>query len=145
MILTSLSDHVTGRRIPISFRIRVAFFLYGLISLAATLYVFLAVNNATTLDLVYEILFPTSVISCAWMVYKPQIGAGSLFLAPLFLGSFVRVLDIWYNYAQSNITLAIATLGSIGWSFLLVSISYIDLLESRIYHRLVNYIEQEAN
>jgi len=33
---------------------------------------------------------------------------------------------------------------SAAWSFLLISIALVDLLESRIYHRMVTYIEQEA-
>lgn len=142
MILSTFSDHF---QLSISVRLRVIFVFYGLVSAAAAALAFTKGNMVTDFDFVYQLIFPIAVLSCFAMAIHPEIGNGSLYLLPLFLGSFIRVTDLWVNYFQEDISLETATRGSIGWTFLLISIAYVDLLESRIYHRMVNYIEQEAN
>lgn len=144
MILSTAADHF---KVPISIaaRIRLVFFFYGLISLAAFALNYTRPSNAVDFEIVYLILLPVGTISCFVMVCRPAIGSGSLFLLPLFVGSSIRIVDFWWNYFEGDIPLEVATRGSVGWSFLLVSIAYVDLLESRIYHRMVNYIEQETD
>lgn len=143
MILSTAAD---AFKLPISIagRIRLVFLFYALISVAAAVLVYVAPNPGTSFDIVYKILFPIGVISCLAMAWRPTIGDGSLYLLPLFVGSCVRVADFWFNYLSDDLSLEVVTRASVGWSFLLVSIAYVDLLESRIYHRMVNYIEQKS-
>lgn len=144
MILSTAAD---AFKLPISIagRIRIVFTFYAVISFAASILVFAVPNDATDFEIAYMILFPVGTVSCLAMTVRPTIGDGSLYLLPLFAGSLIRVADFWINFAHGDTTLEVATRGSVGWSFLLVSIAYIDLLESRIYHRMVNYIEQESD
>ena len=130
--------------LSIAARIRLVFLFYAILALAAATLSFIAPNTATDFHFVYRLLFSIAVVTCLFMVFKPTIGGGSLHLFPLFLGSLIRIGDIWMNYWKGDISLEVATRGSVGWSFLLVSIAYVDLLESRIYHRMVTYIEQQA-
>ena len=143
MIISTAADHIT--RTSISARSRLIFLFFALVSAAAALLVFKYPNAETDWDLAYEILLPVGVLSCMAMAIKPSIGDGSLYLVPLFMASTIRVIDLWQNYFQGDLNLEEATRGAIGWSFLMISIAYVDLLESRIYHRMVNYIEQEVD
>jgi hypothetical protein len=77
------------------------------------------------------------------MAIRPKIGEGALFLFPIFLGSVILIIDLWLSYFQGMNKLGSTAASTSGWTLLLVSIAYIDLLESRIYHRMVAYIEQE--
>lgn len=141
MIITSFSDKFN---VSISQQLRLIFGSYAVISLGAAFLVIAYPTPNTYFEIVYYILFPASVVLCGYRACRPRIGSGSIFLFPLFMGSLVRDLDLWVNYFEGNNTLEQTIRGSIGWTFLMVSIAYIDLLESRIYHRMVAYIEQKA-
>lgn len=141
MILTTFSDKFN---VTIAHRLKFIFASYAIISLGASILVFAYPTPNTYFEIVYFILFPMSVVLCAYRACRPRIGSGSIFLFPLFVGSLVRDLDLWINYFDGNNTLEQTIRGSVGWTFLIVSIAYIDLLESRIYHRMVAYIDQEA-
>lgn len=129
----------------IKFRIRTAFFLYGVVSLALSIYLWRGIHPYLNWELLYQFLFPLSSLSCMFMLIRPKIGEGSLFLLPLFTASLTLIVDLWVGYLNDERTLAGATASTGAWSFLAVSIAYIDLLESKIYHRMVAYIDQQSS
>lgn len=142
MLLSSFADNI---HISITTRIRLIFSLYSALALSYSILVIVTNSQAVSFHLFYEIMFPLATLSCLMFICKPKLGTSSLYLAPLFIIALVRTFDIWTNYFKGDTTLEVATRGSYGWSILLVSIVYIDLLESKIYHQLVNYIEQKTD
>jgi len=127
----------------ITSRIKTIFAAFSFISLVGTYFVFFH-EARLPFVWVYQVLLPLSVISTGYMAWKPRIGNGSLFLLPLLLICLTRLGDLWWGYFMGDDHLGDVAGFSAAWSFLLISIALVDLLESRIYHRMVTYIEQEA-
>ncbi len=134
--------------IAIKWRLRIIFGAYFITTVAMSYYVFVA-TSVVDWNWLYQIMFPMSAISCLMMFFKTEIGKGSIYLMPLGVAAFIRDIDIWQNFFSDteNFDFGTAVLGSVGWTLAVISIIYIDLVESRLYHRLVNTLDvrQETN
>ena len=136
-MIDSLAD---AFHVPIKWRIKSIFLVYSSVSVGLTYFVWFDNSIATDWDIVYRILYPLSFLSCLYMVFYTSIGKGNLYLFPLVLASLIRVVDVWQNFLSQTQTFSFesALLGTAGWLLLAVSVAYVDLLESRIYHKLIN-------
>lgn len=132
--------------VSVTTRIRGIFFFYTIISIGSFILYWVRSNVYLDWKPVYLILFAISALSSIGATIRPKIGNGSLHLLPLWAAMVLYVVDLWKDYFIDDefITLNMVLAGSIVPVFVIVSIVYIDLLESRIYHRLVETLGKKT-
>lgn len=142
-MIRSIFDHIN---LPIKTSLRIIFGILTSINLGITIWFWFNDSKLTDWDWVYEFGFLFSAACTSWLVYKPRIGTGSIFLLPTLIFSFIRVIDLLQNYWIGDNGMGWAVFfEAVIWSGFVIFVAYIDILESQIYHRIVEYESNSSN
>ena len=116
-------------------RVRVGFWSYAAVLTLAAVLFWTYESSATDWDWLYRVMFPVAAVSAFVGGLKYRIGTIYWWLFPTQLVASVRLVDFWQNFLFSNhadVSASTFLLGSLGWAFLVISISFIDLLDNRL-------------
>ena len=142
MILSSFAD---TSALSIKTRLRVIYILYFVVLCSGTYLSWFFNSDAADLRYFYDVAYVVGIVFAAWAIYKPRIGMATIYLFPFFFIAIVRLIDLWQNYFSGHSPLEVTVRGALGWSAILIFILFIDLLESKIYHRLVAALDEEID